>query len=508
MDHLLTLTAGRAERHQPAGPSRDVSSPGLDRGDDRRFQDALQRARDQRADTDRQRAARADQYARDDRARSGHAQIEGARTEDTRTEASRDEARASADRGDAALEELAEALDGALEGLTPGEGQGVHLPAWQVLLLGAGQGDVADVDWLLDGVLAEDASTATDEKDVLLADALRALTGVDVEVEDVERITALLAGSGVSEEQLVRLAVRDTGARGGVPGEAADELLDEQLLATIRATVAAATGTTGDQNDQDGQDDQAEADDNGGAGLSTAQLPADAETRAAEARAADTSRVSTRGAEAGRATTAEQSQQAGTQRSAGDDVPVAEEVRGAARAARADARVVADPVLSGANRGGSPVAAEARVSGAEGLAQAMPADAARSDASTRASSLPAGVQRVLEVVQQLEKQPPPRQLVLELGDLRMRIGLDEQGQVRLTLLQGDGSDGDALLGEARDALADHGFDLAGGDAEASADDHEGGSPTGAGPTDASGQRTGDRATDDRSRRDEEEVLRL
>lgn len=78
--------------------------------------------------------------------------------------------------------------------------------------------------------------------------------------------------------------------------------------------------------------------------------------------------------------------------------------------------------------------------------------------SVRLPSLPAGVQRVLDLVSQLEKMPPPRQLVLELGDLRVRVGM-EDGQVRLTVLAGDQQDADELLADARDALAQQGFDL-------------------------------------------------
>ena len=103
----------------------------------------------------------------------------------------------------------------------------------------------------------------------------------------------------------------------------------------------------------------------------------------------------------------------------------------------------------------------------------------------RAPSLPPGVQRVLEAVEQLERLAPPRQLTLDLGELRVRVAMEE-GQVRLSVLDGDARDGEELLEDARQALAGQGFDL-GGDAEhadADGDDDRPGAAAGE-PTDRS-----------------------
>ena len=99
----------------------------------------------------------------------------------------------------------------------------------------------------------------------------------------------------------------------------------------------------------------------------------------------------------------------------------------------------------------------------------------------RAPSLPPGVQRVLEAVEQLERLAPPRQLTLDLGELRVRVAMEE-GQVRLSVLDGDARDGEELLEDARRALTEQGFDL-GGDGEGSGgdtdDDRPSASPDGA-----------------------------
>jgi hypothetical protein len=79
------------------------------------------------------------------------------------------------------------------------------------------------------------------------------------------------------------------------------------------------------------------------------------------------------------------------------------------------------------------------------------------------------VQRILEAVELLEHRPPPRQLTLEVGDARLRIALDADGHVRLTLLGTVAPDAEALLDEARGALEERGFSSGGGDHRAPQD---------------------------------------
>jgi GNAT superfamily N-acetyltransferase len=56
--------------------------------------------------------------------------------------------------------------------------------------------------------------------------------------------------------------------------------------------------------------------------------------------------------------------------------------------------------------------------------------------------------------------PPPRQVVLELGEVRVRLGL-EDGAVRMQVLGEDRGQGRDLLRAAEEALRERGFDLAG-----------------------------------------------
>lgn len=105
----------------------------------------------------------------------------------------------------------------------------------------------------------------------------------------------------------------------------------------------------------------------------------------------------------------------------------------------------------------------------------VPTDAPVSEAaditastSTTSASRPVGVdrspgltlalQRVLEAVERLELLPPPRALTVDLGEHRLRVAM-EDGQVRLSLLDGDRASGDEFLRRAREELAQQGFDL-------------------------------------------------
>ena len=109
------------------------------------------------------------------------------------------------------------------------------------------------------------------------------------------------------------------------------------------------------------------------------------------------------------------------------------------------------------------------------------------------------ISRVLDALELLEAAPPPRQITLDLGDLRVRVALDE-GQVRLQVL-GDQRDADRdFLRSAEEALRERGFDLTGGQGERPRDGHEPGAADlpavpraatpGTRPTQTSGARPG------------------
>jgi hypothetical protein len=93
------------------------------------------------------------------------------------------------------------------------------------------------------------------------------------------------------------------------------------------------------------------------------------------------------------------------------------------------------------------------------LLEATPTDrsaGARSEGTAALTSTT--LTRLLDAIERLEQAPPPRQLTIELGEVRVRLAL-EDGALRLQLL-GDQRDGDrALLREAAEALAARGFDL-------------------------------------------------
>lgn len=94
-------------------------------------------------------------------------------------------------------------------------------------------------------------------------------------------------------------------------------------------------------------------------------------------------------------------------------------------------------------------------------AAAVDADAAVPTTATSGRSTPlassSAAQRVLDVVAQLEDAPPPRVVVIETGEIRVRVGLDA-GTVRLTVLGQLSDQGEDILREAADALAAGGFD--------------------------------------------------
>ncbi len=71
------------------------------------------------------------------------------------------------------------------------------------------------------------------------------------------------------------------------------------------------------------------------------------------------------------------------------------------------------------------------------------------------------VQRVLDAVEALELAPPPRSLTIEVGDVRLRVVVEE-GQVRLAVLGERTRAGDELLEASQQELTQRGFDLGSG----------------------------------------------
>jgi hypothetical protein len=118
----------------------------------------------------------------------------------------------------------------------------------------------------------------------------------------------------------------------------------------------------------------------------------------------------------------------------------------------------ADP----ASRVSRPVPSAAGGEAAAPETSAAPADAtaSRPAAGARDAQLSPAIARVLDALAELEHAPPPRRLTLDLGDVRVRVAV-EDGGVRLTVVGGDRAAGDALTDEAAEALLARGFDLAG-----------------------------------------------
>ena len=104
----------------------------------------------------------------------------------------------------------------------------------------------------------------------------------------------------------------------------------------------------------------------------------------------------------------------------------------------------------------------AAADGASGSPVLEPVDTV---AAPRPSETAAGsrmLTRILDAVEQLENAPPPRQLTLEVGELRLRLSL-EDGNVRMQLLGDQREAGQHLLRDAETALRARGFDLQGDD---------------------------------------------
>ncbi|MFA9446419.1 hypothetical protein [Egicoccus sp. AB-alg6-2] len=95
----------------------------------------------------------------------------------------------------------------------------------------------------------------------------------------------------------------------------------------------------------------------------------------------------------------------------------------------------------------------------ETMTQVEPGEPGESE-RTAPTSTAAGISRVLDALEQLELAPPPRRVTLELGDVRVRLSL-EDGAVRMHLL-GEQRDeqGREFLRAANEALRERGFSLA------------------------------------------------
>jgi hypothetical protein len=130
------------------------------------------------------------------------------------------------------------------------------------------------------------------------------------------------------------------------------------------------------------------------------------------------------------------------------------------------------PLIAGGDRPGRPDAGPPEVATrSAGVPTAVtepapvdgtPLTSAERSAEPRTSpaqgSTAASIARILDALELLEQAPPPRQLTLELGDLRVRLAL-EDGTVRLQLLGEQREAGRDLLREAAAELRARGYDL-------------------------------------------------
>jgi hypothetical protein len=141
----------------------------------------------------------------------------------------------------------------------------------------------------------------------------------------------------------------------------------------------------------------------------------------------------------------------------------------------------AEPAVAAAPAGGArgrPEVANPRAA-ADGVSTRADGVAASTTAPrTEQAPAPSGpvtpssaAQRVLDLVAQLEDAPPPRVVVIETGEIRVRIGLDA-GTVRLTVLGPLAEAGEEILREAADALeaGGYGTELDRGAADGDGDD--------------------------------------
>jgi hypothetical protein len=82
----------------------------------------------------------------------------------------------------------------------------------------------------------------------------------------------------------------------------------------------------------------------------------------------------------------------------------------------------------------------------------------------RPSAAAATLERVLEAAARLDRMPPPRQLTLEVGDARVRLGI-EDGVLRVQLVGESQPEDRDLLRDVTAELRSRGFDLGRGDGD-------------------------------------------
>ncbi len=339
-------------------------------------------------------------------------------------------------------------------------------------LLGEAEQEVADMVETLESLAEADAET----RDALttvgwpLPDLLALATDGEVELPsdpgDGSLLAELAAGDAVGDDptaEELEAAVLREGAHllaqlAALRGEVEDA--DLPPLSTLRPTVEGDPEETAEEGDGD---------------VSLGRAPATEDGLARTSRATGSATDTARGVQAATEPapdtepTVEETERAletGPARASSDAEAARDRAIGAARAAAVDA----------ATRSSSETA---RFDGAAPVSEPAEAPSATSNRPTvsRPPAMSLAMQRVLEAVERLELMPPPRALTVDLGEHRLRVAL-EDGQLRLTLLDGDQGSGDEFLRDARDELAAQGFDLGeGGDPSADASPERDDDPT-------------------------------
>lgn len=290
-----------------------------------------------------------------------------------------------------------------------------------------------------------------------LADAPTEATGTDAADGDAGDALAQVAdGETLGEDELAVLA--------GAAEEATPAVLRALAAAVDAATEEAAAADGAAASDGSGDGGEGEADGTGAAGSAArAAVAGNAAGTAADgvapgaaatgaARVTGEAEASLEGADA--APPPPDVDAVGDESGATHESGASDEGEGASvpDAGRASAR----PVTTS----GATLTDGAEVGG--GTTISAP-DGPMSSSGTEASARPAGssifVDRALEAAARLEHLAPPRQLTVELGEVRLRMAL-EDGVLRVQLL-GDGAESgdERLLEDIQDELRARGFDL-------------------------------------------------
>lgn len=144
-----------------------------------------------------------------------------------------------------------------------------------------------------------------------------------------------------------------------------------------------------------------------------------------------------------------------------DAAPVA--AREAAR------RTTAAPATTSTSTPSVPHVADAAAADATSPVSEQPATEVREAGSAAAT---ATVRRVLQALRELQDAPPPRVVVIDTGEARLRLGLGDDGVVHLRLLDAATPESESLLRELDRALEDRGVAADLGDRDADAHDHD------------------------------------